>query len=107
MTMINWDFTFGGRAGCTRCQEVWGSELELCALAEGQIGAVHISFLFTTFLFTPFLLGDGRFGCCFCSRSEMCQYSHNGGGVVPGAKSIYFYSCHMKSLEQLWGGGMP
>lgn len=48
MAVINWDFTFGGRAGCARCQEVLGSELKLCALAEGQIGAIHISFLFTT-----------------------------------------------------------
>lgn len=48
MTVINWDFTFSGRAGCARRQEVQGSELKLCALAEGQTGTVHISFLFTT-----------------------------------------------------------
>ncbi|KAM7336817.1 hypothetical protein ACRRTK_002936 [Alexandromys fortis] len=45
MTVINWDFTFGGRAGCARCQEVQGSELKLCALAEGQTA--------------PLLLGEG------------------------------------------------
>lgn len=69
MTVINWDFTFGGRAGCARCQEVQGSELKLCALAEGQTA--------------PLLLGEGRFGC---SRSEMCRYSHNRG-IVPRAKT--------------------
>lgn len=106
MTVIKWEFTFDGSEGCPRCQEVPCSELEPCALREGENGALDISVLFTIICrVMDSSIPPGRWKVLLFLLKVRAMSIIPQQGDSPLGQNIYFYSCHMIHVWTSLGRG--